>query len=60
MGNYGANHRMAYTIVGRDANLAARLQSAAEVDEILISEDTHNLIKMTIYVHLKANFPERD
>ncbi len=36
---------MAYTIVGRDANLAARLQSAAEVDEILISEDTHNLIK---------------
>ncbi len=45
VGNYGANHRMAYTIVGRDANLAARLQSAAEVDEILISEDTHNLIK---------------
>nr|WP_290447019.1 adenylate/guanylate cyclase domain-containing protein [Acinetobacter lwoffii] len=45
VGNYGATHRMAYTIVGRDANLAARLQSAAEVDEILISEDTHNLIK---------------
>ncbi|TSH73942.1 adenylate/guanylate cyclase domain-containing protein [Acinetobacter sp. RF15A] len=45
VGNYGANHRMAYTIVGRDANLAARLQSAAEVDEILISDDTHNLIK---------------
>ncbi|MEK5782181.1 adenylate/guanylate cyclase domain-containing protein, partial [Acinetobacter baumannii] len=34
-----------YTIVGRDANLAARLQCAAEVDEILISEDTHTLIK---------------
>ncbi len=31
VGNYGAAHRMAYTIVGRDANLAARLQSAAEV-----------------------------
>ncbi|ENV43731.1 MULTISPECIES: adenylate/guanylate cyclase domain-containing protein [Acinetobacter] len=45
VGNYGANHRMAYTIVGRDANLAARLQCAAEVDEILISEDTHTLIK---------------
>ena len=45
VGNYGATHRMAYTIVGRDANLAARLQSAAEVDEILISEETHNLIK---------------
>ena len=36
VGNYGAAHRMAYTIVGRDANLAARLQSAADVDEILI------------------------
>ncbi len=35
---------MAYTIVGRDANLAARLQSAAQVDEILISDDTHNLV----------------
>ena len=45
VGNYGASHRMAYTIVGRDANLAARLQSAAEVDEILISDETHQLIK---------------
>ena len=45
VGNYGASHRMAYTIVGRDANLAARLQSAAEVDEILISEDTHQYVK---------------
>ena len=45
VGNYGAAHRMAYTIVGRDANLAARLQSAAEVDEILISDETYQLIK---------------
>ena len=45
VGNYGAAHRMAYTIVGRDANLAARLQSAAAVDEILISDDTYSLIK---------------
>ncbi|AXY58443.1 adenylate/guanylate cyclase domain-containing protein [Acinetobacter chinensis] len=45
VGNYGAAHRMAYTIVGRDANLAARLQSAAEVDEILLSDETYKLIK---------------
>lgn len=45
VGNYGAVHRMAYTIVGRDANLAARLQSAAEIDEILISDSTYQLIK---------------
>ena len=45
VGNYGATHRMAYTIVGRDANLAARLQSAAEVDEILISHETYLLVR---------------
>lgn len=45
VGNYGAVHRMAYTIVGRDANLAARLQSAAEIDEILISDDTYRIVK---------------
>lgn len=45
VGNYGAVHRMAYTIVGRDANLAARLQSAAEIDEILISDETYKLVK---------------
>ena len=36
---------MAYTIVGRDANLAARLQSAAEIDEILISDETYKIVK---------------
>ena len=45
VGNYGAVHRMTYTIVGRDANLAARLQSVAEIDEILISDDTYKIVK---------------
>lgn len=45
VGNYGAVHRMAYTIVGRDANLAARLQNAAEIDEILVSDETYKLVK---------------
>lgn len=45
VGNYGTAHRMSYTIVGRDANLAARLQTAAEVDQILISEETFKLVK---------------
>ena len=45
VGNYGATHRMAYTIVGRDVNLVRRLQYAAEIDEILISDDTYQLIK---------------
>ena len=45
VGNFGTRTRMSYTIVGRDANLAARLQTAADVDQILISESTYTLIK---------------
>ncbi len=46
VGNYGAAHRMAYTIVGRDANLGRTFcKVAAAVDEILISDETYNLIK---------------
>jgi hypothetical protein len=45
VGNYGTSSRMSYTIVGRDANLAARLQTAAEINQILISESTYQLVK---------------
>ncbi|XID75868.1 adenylate/guanylate cyclase domain-containing protein [Alkanindiges sp. WGS2144] len=45
VGNFGTSSRMSYTIVGRDANLAARLQTAAEVDQILVSESTYHLVK---------------
>lgn len=45
VGNFGSNSRMSYTIIGRDANLAARLQTAADPDEILISNDTYLLIR---------------
>ncbi|MFB2539449.1 MULTISPECIES: adenylate/guanylate cyclase domain-containing protein [unclassified Acinetobacter] len=47
VGNYGTTHRMAYTIIGRDANLSARLQAAAEAGQIFVSEETFNLIKDT-------------
>ena len=52
--------RMSYTIIGRDANLAARLQTAANPDEILISNDTYLLIRDKIscrergMLHLKG------
>lgn len=45
VGNFGSETRMSYTIIGRDANLAARLQSIAAVDEILISHETYLLIR---------------
>ncbi|WP_084307859.1 adenylate/guanylate cyclase domain-containing protein [Phytopseudomonas flavescens] len=48
VGNFGANTRMDYTIIGRDVNLASRLESAAEAGEILISHETYSLIKDVI------------
>ena len=36
---------MDYTIIGGQVNLASRLESAAGVDQILISEDTYTLIR---------------
>lgn len=45
VGNFGSETRMDYTIIGRDANLASRLQNAAEPDEILISNDTYLLVR---------------
>lgn len=48
VGNFGAETRMDYTIIGRDVNLASRLESAAEAGEILISHETYSLVKDTI------------
>jgi adenylate cyclase len=45
VGNFGADTRMDYTIIGRDVNLASRLENAAEAGEILISHETYSLIK---------------
>ena len=48
VGNFGSEDRLDYTIVGGSVNLASRLESAAESDEILISQDTYSLIKDVI------------
>lgn len=44
VGNFGSDDRLDYTIVGSSVNLASRLESAADTDEILISQDTYALI----------------
>lgn len=48
VGNFGASTRMDYTIIGREVNLASRLESAAEAGEILISHETYSLVKDVI------------
>ena len=49
VGNFGSASRMSYTIIGKEANIAARLQSAASPDEILITDETFQQIKNQIH-----------
>ena len=44
VGNFGSNSRLSYTIIGKEANLASRLESCAGKDQILVSESTYDYI----------------
>jgi len=45
VGNFGSHTRMAYTILGGEVNLAARIESHCEPGGILISHETYALVK---------------
>ena len=51
VGNFGSNDRMDYTIIGAEANLAARLQSIAKGGEIVISYETYALVNEIVDAH---------
>jgi len=44
VGNFGSNDRLSYTLIGKEANLAARLEAAASKGDVLISESTYDYI----------------
>jgi hypothetical protein len=48
VGNFGSADRMDYTIIGAEANLAARLQSIAEPGHIVMSYETYALVRETV------------
>ncbi|HTE75320.1 MAG TPA: adenylate/guanylate cyclase domain-containing protein [Xanthobacteraceae bacterium] len=51
VGNFGSADRMDYTIIGAEANLAARLQSVAEAGHIVVSYETYALVRDIVVAH---------
>ena len=51
VGNFGSEDRMDYTIIGAEANLAARLQSIAEPGHIVASYETYALVRDIVVAH---------
>ena len=45
VGNFGSEDRMQYTIIGAEANLAARLQAIAEPGQIVVSYETYSAVR---------------
>lgn len=49
VGNFGSDSQMSYTIVGRQVNLTARLESNSEAGRILIAEGTYKLVADAVH-----------
>lgn len=54
VGNFGTESRMDYTIIGKEVNMASRLESAADSNEILLSYESYALIQDKIICREKG------
>ena len=57
VGNFGSNNRLSYTLIGKEANLASRLEAVAGKGEIYISESTHDYIAHDFDCEYAGAFP---
>lgn len=55
VGNFGTESRMDYTIIGKEVNMASRLESAAEAGEILLSHESYALVQDKIICREKGS-----
>lgn len=49
VGNFGTENRLEYTVLGKAVNLASHLESTAKANEIIISQQTFELVKDLVH-----------